>query len=144
MPLTHFPNGLSVQTASADNSSAGAGALQAAAGSVFGQTTVVTFKFASTSTAETGYIPTPFDGNITAAYVITGATITVTTGFTVRVGSAGSVAVATVANTSGLLGRQSSLTTTTTAITTADSIGVTKAAAGTTGTMTIGVVVARA
>ena len=165
MPLTHFPNGITSQTASAAGTVAGSGDIDCldlfvagtasvtgavigasasfTSNSIAGETMLYTFAMGSPSTAVVQYAPVAAAGAITAAFVVVGATITVTTGYTVAVGSAGAVAVATVVNTSGVAGGVTNLTTTLTAVTTANSIRVERAVQGTVGDTWLTVVVNR-
>jgi len=147
MPLTHFPNGISVQAASASNSNSGAGDLDCnnlyVGGTAIGQTQMLQYTFGSASTAETAYLAVPFAGNITKTFVTIGATSAIAAAYTVRIGSAGTVAVASVNNTNTLNGSQQALTTTTVAVTTASGITVVRGVQGTAGSSTIGVVIKR-
>jgi hypothetical protein len=145
MGLTHFPNGISTQASSAASSNAGAGAVSAADGSVFGETVTLLFSLASASTlqisAETW--PIPFDGNVISASVVIGATVTVTTGHSFIIGSAGATAI-TVTPTSGVARAASfSSTVLSAAVTTADSIHVSRAAQGTAGNTWASITIAK-
>lgn len=167
MPATHFPNGIS--TVSGGTTSAGgalfntlivnsaatlsgagtfgglvtANAGLTVVGAITGETQLLTYTFSTASTAQTASLPVPWAGNVTAFYVVTGSVASVVANYTVQVGSAGSVAVATVANTTSVVGGQEGLTTTTTAFTTASGLRITRGTQGTAGDTTIGVLVQR-
>ena len=98
-----------------------------------------TFAYASAAVTR-NYLPIPFDADLTAVYVVTGSVASIATGYTVRVGSAGTVAVATVTGTANLKGVVESLTTTRTSFTTANSVGVSRGITGTLGVVTLGLV----
>lgn len=149
MGLTRLPNGVTAcsTTALQYNSSATDGDLDCnniyANGKVIGAEVVIQYTFGTASAAETAYLPVPFTGNIVSAYVTIGATSAVAAAYTVRIGSAGTVAVASVTNTITLNGAQESLATTSVSVTTASGITVVRGAQGTTGSTSIGVVFKR-
>jgi hypothetical protein len=146
MSGTHFPNGISVQEKSATNASAGAGDLDCVdlyvSGDVNGQDAIVQYTFGSASTSEVTYIPAPFDGDITDAFVtvVTSARVAA---YTVRQGSAGTVSISSEGNTTGVSGSISSLTIDSASITTASALQFTRGVQGTTGVTTLSLVIKR-
>lgn len=147
MSGTHFPNGVSAQTKANTNTSAGAGDLDCAnlyaSGSLIGQVVNIPITFSSASTAQVLAAAIPFAGNIISTYVTVGSTSAVAAAYTVQVGSAGSVAVASVSNTITTSYAQESLTTTTTAVTTASGLKVTRGVQGTAGDTSLTIVLKR-
>lgn len=149
MPLTRFPNGVTVNSTTAlqYNASAGDGDLDCnnlfLNNNFIGQVYAIPVYFGVSSAAQVLVTGVPFAGNIIGAYVTIGSVSAVAAAYTVRVGSAGSVAVASVANTITNSGAQEGLTTTTTAITTANGITATRGVQGTTGDSTLLVLVRR-
>ena len=151
MPRTHFPNGVSAQLTSVANASAGAGDLDCAnlytSGTVnaavfVGEVATIHHTFGSASTAETVYMPAPFNGDIIKAYVavVTSARVAA---YTVQQGSAGTVNVSSEANTTGVAGSLSDLTVDTAAITTASGIKFLRGTRGSTGITILSLVVRR-
>lgn len=98
-----------------------------------GQVVAVPVFFGTGSAAQVIAAAVPFNGNIVGAFVTIGSVSAVAAAYTVRVGSAGSVAVASVSNTITTAYAGESLTTTTTAFTTANGIQVTRGVQGTAG-----------
>ncbi len=157
MPLTRFPNGLTVNstTALSYNTAAGDGALDcnnlyvagritaSTANTMVGERAYLNFSFGATSAATTIYVATPFGGNIIDCWT-TSDTTPRTTSLTVQAGSGGTVAVATVSITfATAAGQQIEPTLTPTVITTASAIGVIMAAAGTAFTLSGTIVLQR-
>ena len=132
MPYTRFPNGISVSTvAMASLPTAGEGNFY---GDLFiGQVVTQTVTFSTASTAQTLGVGCGFSGNIIGAFVTVGSVSAVSAAYTVRLGSAGSVSVASVANTNTDSYSNQSLTTTATAFTTANGISVVRGVQGTAG-----------
>lgn len=170
MGLTRFPNGLTVNstTALAYSASAGDGDLDCnrlfvagvsslagnlivggtLAFSTSGNTPVggvvsLAAYFTTASTAQTISVPAPFTGQIISAFMSIGATSARAAGYTVQVGSAGSVAVATVSNTITDAYAGQPLTTTITGVTTANGIQMVRGVQGTTGDTTMVILVQR-
>ena len=108
---------------------------------ITGQYGALIFTFGTASTAQVTSIPVPFAGNIEACYVTTGSVSAVVAGYTVRVGSAGTVAVATVSNTTASQGVQELLTITTTTFAITNALVCTRSVQGTAGDTAICVVV---
>lgn len=136
MPYTRFPNGVSVSsTAQADLPAAGEGNFYG--DNFIGQVVAVPVMFSTGSAAQILAVATPFAGQIIGAFVTIGSVSAVAAGYTVQVGSAGAIAVATVSNTITTAYAGQSLTTTTTAFTTANGIKCTRAAQGTAGDTTL-------
>lgn len=160
MGLTRFPNGLTVNSTTAlqYNSNAGDGDLDcnrlftAGAASVggaltvggnlnlgtagnvlIGQVVAIPVIFQSGSAAQTLPVMVPFAGNIVSAYVTMGSVSALVSQYTVQVGSAGAVSVASVTNTVSTAFASELLTTTIAAVTTANGIKVIRAAQGTAG-----------
>lgn len=137
MPLTNFPNGVTTQINSAQNASAGDGDLNCqdlyVDGVLYGEVVALSATFLVSSAVQALAVTVPFDGNLIGAFVTVGSVSAVAAGYTVRVGSAGSVAVATVSNTITDSYAGESLTTTTVAVTTANGIVCTRAVQGTAG-----------
>ena len=171
MPLTQFPNGISTRTFASTNSAAGdndltcldlfvdgtatiTGAVSiTGAGSfggvlsststagITGQYDGLIFTFGTASAVQVTSIPVKFPGNIEAVYVTTGSVSAVVASYTVRVGSAGTVAVATVANTTASQGVQESLSVTTTTFSITNALVCTRSVQGTAGDTAICVVI---
>lgn len=144
MGLTNFPNGISTRATSAANTAAGDGDfncldmfVDGTATITGGQTFTGAASFSSTLTIGSGTgiigsysyipayfavssavqqisVPVPYAGELDAVTVFTGSVASVAAGYTVRVGSAGSIAVATVTNTTAVVGAGEALTTTAT------------------------------
>lgn len=137
----HLPNGLSTQTTSAQNTAAGAGALDCStlyadtvnAGTVIGDLVSMTFTMGSVSTARIVYGAVPITGNVVRASVVIGATVGVNTLHTFLLGSAGA-SITTVTSDSGTVGLVTTTTTITNpSVTVGDSIECTRAVQGTAG-----------
>ena len=140
MPATHFPNGISAQTASATNTNLSAGQLDAT--KYYGETASIQYTFGSASAAESVYVPAPFNGNIINAQVVVVTSARVAA-YTVRQGSAGTVSVASQSNTTGVAGSKSSLTIASAAVTTASGLLFTRGAQGSTGVTTLSLTIQR-
>jgi len=108
---------------------------------VVGQLAALTYTFGVSSALQITSLATPFAGSIDNFYVTTGSVSAVVAQYTVRVGSAGSVAVATVANTTASQGVQESLTTAATTYALTNGLVITRSAQGTAGDTSICVVV---
>lgn len=108
---------------------------------VVGQLAALNYTFSTASALQVVSIATPFAGSIDNFYVTTGSVSAVVAQYTVRVGSAGSVAVATVANTTASQGVQESLTTSATTYALTNGLVVTRSAQGTAGDTSICIVV---
>ena len=108
---------------------------------VVGQLAALIYTFGTASALQTMSMPTPFAGSIDNVYVTTGSVSAVVASYTVRVGSAGSVAVATVANTTASRGVQQALTITVTTYAITNGLVVTRSAQGTAGDTSICIVV---
>ena len=108
---------------------------------VVGQLAALTYTFDTTSALQVTSIATPFAGSIDNVYVTTGSVSAVVAQYTVRIGSAGSVAVATVANTTASQGVQELLTTSATTYAITNGLVVTRSAQGTAGDTAICIVV---
>lgn len=155
MPLTRFPNGLTAcsTTALRYSSSATDGDIDMnnmyvagtanITGPVVGQHLFLTYNFSTGSAAQTISLPTPFSGSIVNTWMTIGSVSAIVASYTVQVGSAGSVSVATVANTITTAYAQEALTTTTTVVTTASGLLVTRSAQGTAGDSAIGILIRR-
>lgn len=132
MPWTNFPNGISVTTATGTaTGQLNATAVVVPSGGYTGETAILTFSLGSLSGATVVYQPVPFDGDVVSASVVVGATVTVTTLHTLRIGSAGSE-ITTVTNASGTIGKITNATIgTPVAVTTANSLAVVRAISGT-------------
>ena len=153
MPLTRFPNGLTVNSTSAlaystiatdgdidCNRLYTAGAISAVGriitettAGIVGQYAATTFTFGTSSGVLTGYLATPFAGRIEAFRVITMATASLSAAYTLRVGSAGAVAVATVTNTTNVVGGQETLAVTATTFAITNALVCTRSVQGTAG-----------
>ena len=166
MPLTRFPNGLTAcsTTALRYNSSATDGdgdfnniygngtitvgtvsvtgqLIQASTAGVVGQLAALTYTFGTGSAVQQTSIATPFAGRIENVYVTTGSVSAVVAAYTIQVGSAGSVAVASVANTTASVGVQESLTTTATTFAITNGLVAIRSVQGTAGDTSICIVV---
>lgn len=159
MPLTSFPFGLTAQQLTSVNASAGSGDIDCvdifAAGTVtvtgqiisqstagiVGQYANVNYTFSTASTLQVTSIPIPFSGRIEQVYVTTGSVSAVVANYTIQIGSAGSVAVATVANTTASQGVQEALTTTATTYAITNALVVTRSAQGTAGDTAVCIVI---
>ena len=165
MPLTHFPNGVTTQTNSAANASAGAGDLNcqdlfvdgtvtaavasvtgnasitgtltvgsvSPTGSLIGQNAAVIVQFTTGSAAQVYSAAVPFNGNLVAAYVTIGSVSAVASQYTVRLGSGGTILVASVTNTLTAAYSQEGLAIASATVTTASGLSVTRAVQGTAG-----------
>ena len=134
MPWTNFPNGVSVTTATGTVAGqVNATTVAVPSGGYTGETAVLAFSCGSASGASVSYQPVPFAGNVVSAAVVQGATVTVTTLHTLRIGSAGT-SITTVTNASGTIGKVTVATIATpVAVTTANSLSVARAVSGTAG-----------
>lgn len=147
MGLTRFPNGLTVNSTTAlqYNSNAGDGdmdcnrlfanqvTVSTATPGIVGELVALPVYFGTASTAQVVASGVPFAGQIIGTFVTIGSVSAVAAAYTVRVGSAGSIAVASVSNTITTSYAGESLTTTKTAFTTANGIQVTRGVQGTAG-----------
>lgn len=115
--------------------------ISASTAGVVGQYAALIYTFGTASSLQVTSIPVPFAGRVENVYVTTGSVSAVVAQYTVRIGSAGSVAVATVANTTASQGVQESLTTTATTYAITNALVVTRSAQGTAGDTAICVVV---
>lgn len=162
MPLTSYPNGLTTAVLTKTSTGATIGQNSAAGdgdcdikgtayiagsanitGNVIGQHILLTYTFSTVSTAQIIALPSPFTGQHIATYVTVGSVSAVLANYSVQIGSAGSVSVATVANTVTTSYLQESIATTTTNISTASGFQVTRSAQGTTGDTVIGLLLRR-
>lgn len=147
MPLTNFPNGISTQVTSAANTAAGAGDIDcvrlfsSATSGIVGQYANLNFTFSTASSVQPVSLAVPFAGRIEQVYVTTGSVSAVVAGYTVQIGSAGSVAVATVSNTTASQGVQEALTTTATTFAITNALVAIRSVQGTTGDTSICVVI---
>lgn len=136
MPPTRFPNGVSASTV--EQSSLPANGDGNFYGDVFvGQVVTMPIMFSSASTAQIVPAPAPFAGDIIGAFVTVGSVSAVSAAYTVQVGSAGSIAVASVANSVTTSYAREALALTTTGLTTANGIKVTRGVQGTAGETTL-------
>jgi hypothetical protein len=153
MGLTRFPNGLTVRSTTGFspatlgyNSAATDGdidcnrlfvnslvTVSTSNPGIIGEVVAVPVFFGTGSAAQVFGVAAPFAGDIIGAFVTIGSVSAVAAAYTVRVGSAGSVAVASVSNTITTSYDAESLTTTRTAFTTANGIQVTRGVQGTAG-----------
>ena len=108
---------------------------------IVGQLAALTYTFGVLSDLQVTSIPTPFAGSIDQVYVTTGSVSAVVAQYTVRVGSSGSVAVATVSNTTASQGVQEALTTTVTTFAITNALVATRSVQGTAGDTSICIVV---
>lgn len=108
---------------------------------VVGQVAALTYTFGTSSALQVTSIPTPFAGAIDRVYVTTGSVSAVVAQYTVRVGSTGSVAVATVLNTTASQGVQEALTTSVITFAATNALVTTRSAQGTAGDTAICIVV---
>jgi len=108
---------------------------------VVGQLASLIYTFDTTSALQVTSIPVPFAGRIENVYITTGSVSAIVAAYTVRVGSAGSVAVATVSNTTASQGVQEALTTSATTYAITNALVVTRSAQGTAGDTAICIVV---
>lgn len=166
MPRTNFPNGVSTRTRSAENTSTGdgdlncldlfvdgtatitgaatfSGSLTVGTGTIVGETQLIVHNFSTASTAQVISLPIPWACNVVSTYVTMGSVSAVIAQYTVQAGSAGSVAVATVANTTASTYVQQGLATTATSVTTVSGLQVTRGVQGTAGDTAIGILVTR-
>ena len=159
MPLTTYPNGVSTRTFASTNSAAGDNDLtcldlfvdgtatftgQLVSNSslgVVGQLEGVMFTFGTASAVQVTSLPVPFAGNLEAVYVVMGSVSAVVASYTVQIGSAGAVAVATVANATASVGVQQSLAVTSTSFAITNGLVCTRSVQGTAGDTAICVVV---
>jgi hypothetical protein len=154
MPLTNYPNGISTRATSAANTAAGDNDLNCldlfvdGTAVITGNLTVSTagiinsyypliFPFSTSSALQVVSLPVPFAGSLDNVYVTTGSVSAVVASYTVRVGSAGSVAVATVSNTTASQGVQEALTTTAVTFGITNALVCTRSAQGTAGDTTL-------
>ena len=100
----------------------------------------VAVTFAADSAAQTVYTIVPVEGVISEAYIAT-ALAGRGAAFTVRAGSAGNVLASLTTTTATTEGGVSTMTLGTVAVTTGSSIGITRAAQGSTGGATVSVVI---
>ena len=132
MPYTRFPNGISVSTV--DQSSLPAAGEGNIYGDLFiGQVVALPILFVSSSAAQVLPVAVPFAANVIGAFVTVGSVSAVAAAYTVQVGSAGSVAVASVSNTVTTSFANESLALTTVGVTSAVGIKVTRGVQGTSG-----------
>lgn len=162
MPHTNFPFGVTVSTSTSVGVRTAAGeiysdtlniqgasslggslSVSTAQNGIIGQVAALAIQFGTGSAAQVYSMAMPFTGDIIGAFVTIGSVSAVAAGYTVRAGSAGSIAVATVANTITTAYAGESLTTTRTAVTTAQGIQVTRAAQGTAGDTGLTVLIQR-
>ena len=159
MPWTNFPNGISCTTATGTVSGQLTCSILSVSGAVtYGST--ITLSSASQIVNQTYFIPVVFgtasaleqkaivtgfpNCSLDAVYQTVSATSALVANYTVQVGSAGAVAVATVANTTQSVGVVNSLTTT--AVTfdgTASALVCIRSVQGTTGETSLVLVVRR-
>ena len=99
------------------------------------------FSFGVASTLQVTSMPVPFAGSLDNCIVTTGSVSAVVAAYTVRIGSAGSVAVATVSNTTASQGVSESLTTTATTFALTNALVCTRSVQGTAGDTAICLVV---
>jgi hypothetical protein len=132
MTYTRFPNGVSASTVEqASLPAAGEGNFY---GDLFiGQNVIFPIMFASSSAAQTLPVAIPFAANIISAFVTVGSVSAVAAAYTVQVGSAGSIAVASVSNTVTTSFANESLALTTVAVTSAVGVKVIRGVQGTAG-----------
>lgn len=115
--------------------------ISASTAGVVGQLDSLIYTFGVSSALQVTSIPVPFAGSIDKVYVTTGSVSAVVAQYTIRVGSAGSVAVATVSNTTASQGVQELLTTSATTYAITNAIVATRSAQGTAGDTAICIVV---
>lgn len=151
MGLTRFPNGVTVNSTTAGqyNASAGDGdfdcnrlfanqvIVSTGTPGIVGQIVAVPILFSTGSAAQVLCVGAPFAGNIIGAFVTIGSVSAVVSQYTVQVGSAGAIAVASVTNTLTASYSNESLATTVTGFTTANGIKVSRAVQGTAGDTTL-------
>lgn len=89
--------------------------------------------FSTSSALQTVYVPVPIPGSLDFVYVTCGSVSAVVANYTITIGSAGSVAVATVANTTMSSGVQQILTSTQTTYPNTSSLVCIRSAQGTAG-----------
>jgi len=118
MPLTNFPNGTD-------------------------QFFILTHTFGIDSAEVLAAVPVPFTGNVTGVRLVTGSVANCVAAYTVKIGSAGSTIVNAVSNAAAGKGVQEALTATTTAVTTAAGLVITRGDQGTDGDTTIGILLQR-
>ena len=159
MGLTNYPNGVSTRATSAANTAAGDGDLNCldlfvdgtatitgvlvsnSTAGITGQYAGLVYTFGTASGLQVTSIAVPFAGSIDQVYVTTGSVSAVVASYTVRVGSAGSVAVASVSNTTASQGVQEALTTTATTYAITNALVATRSVQGTAGDTSICIVV---
>lgn len=117
----------------ATNVSAAGQLISASSAGIIGGKAALIFSFSTVSALQVASIPVPFAGSLDNVYVTTGSVSAVVASYTVRIGSAGSVAVATVSNTTASQGVQEALTTTQTTFALTNSLVATRSAQGTAG-----------
>ena len=165
MPLTQFPNGVSTRTFASTNSAAGdndltcldlfvdgtatitggvsvSGVLASSStAGLTGQLASLVFTFGTASAVQVTSLPVPFAGNLEAVYVVMGSVSAVVASYTVQIGSAGAVAVATVANATASVGVQQSLAVTSTSFAITNGLVCTRSVQGTAGDTALIVVI---
>lgn len=169
MGLTRYPNGLTVNstTALAYSALAGDGDLDcnrlftAGAASIGGALTIggsltvnsangivgsilsIPVTFVSSSAQQTLPATIPWAGNIIGCMITIGSVSAVASQYTVQVGSAGAVSVASITNTLTTAFSTEALATTTTAVTTASGLKVIRAVQGTAGETSLAILLQR-
>ena len=131
MPLTHFPNGISVQASSASSANAGAGDLDA--NQVYGETISITV--VGTSAAVTQYVGVPFAGTVQTCVVAVLASASSALTYAVSIGSAGAELSAASTGAFAVAGgvRTQAVSGSATAVAITDSLKFVSGAAGTAG-----------
>jgi hypothetical protein len=143
MPLTRFPNGLTVNSTTAlqYNSSAGDGDIDCnrlfANGNIIGQVVAIPIPFLVSSAAQVFSVAAPFTGDLIGAYVTIGSVSAVAAAYTVRIGSAGTVLVSSESNTITTSYAQEALTIDSAGVTTAAGLQITRGVQGTAGDTTL-------